>query len=126
MPRILVIDDDRGVRESVATYLRRIGHEVSEASDGRVGLGVLGSEPFDLVITDINMPDMDGIEVIDQLRDVSDGCPVIAMSGGGLFAKELLLKNAEMLGALSTLEKPFELDALHEAVTAALTKSSGR
>jgi CheY-like chemotaxis protein len=122
VPRILVIDDDRGVREGVATFLRRLGHEVLEASDGVRGFEALRSQPFDLVITDLNMPDMDGIEVIDRLRESTNGCPVIAMSGGGLFAKELLLENAEMLGAVSTLAKPFELEELRDAVQAALTR----
>jgi CheY-like chemotaxis protein len=120
MPRILVIDDDRGVRGGVVAYLQRLGHEVVEAADGLQGMKALGSQPVDLVITDINMPDMDGIEVIAQLRDAANGVPVIAMSGGGLFAKELLLANAEMLGAVHTLAKPFDLDDLGAAVREAL------
>jgi CheY-like chemotaxis protein len=118
--RILVIDDERALREGVAAYLRRVGHFVVEAEDGRRGFDALQVDSFDLVITDINMPDMDGIEVIDKLREVTGGCPVIAMSGGGLFAKELLLANAAMLGAVSTLAKPFELDDLARAVREAL------
>jgi DNA-binding response OmpR family regulator len=118
--RILVIDDDRGVRGGVAAYLHRLGHEVVEASDGSQGMKALRDEPFDLVITDINMPDMDGIEVIAQLREAADAVPVIAISGGGLFAKELLLANAEMLGAVRTLAKPFDLDDLGAAVREAL------
>ncbi|MGE0159884.1 MAG: response regulator [Gemmatimonadales bacterium] len=126
MPRILVIDDERGLREGVATYLRRLGHVVVEAEDGRRGFEALQIEPFDLVITDINMPDMDGIEVVDQLRQVTGGCPVIAMSGGGLFDKELLLANAEMLGAVSTLAKPFDLHDLGAAVGDAIAGSGRR
>jgi DNA-binding response OmpR family regulator len=122
VPRILVLDDDRGVREGVAAYLRRLGHEVHEASDGKRGVEALGGRSFDLVITDINMPDMDGIEVIAQLSDAADGVPVIAMSGGGLFATELLLANAEMLGAVRTLAKPFDLDDLGAAVREALAR----
>ena len=123
MPRILVIDDDRAVRENVAMYLRRLGHEVLEASDGLRGFEILAGPAVDLVVTDINMPDMDGIEVIDRLREATDGCPVIAISGGGLFAKDLLLENAAMLGAVSTLAKPFDLNDLRAAVEAALARS---
>jgi DNA-binding response OmpR family regulator len=118
--RILVIDDDHGVRGGVVAYLQRLGHDVVEASDGSLGMKVLRAQSIDLVITDINMPDMDGIEVIAQLREAADAVPVIAMSGGGLFAKELLLANAEMLGAVHTLAKPFDLDDLAAAVREAL------
>jgi len=122
MPRILVIDDDSGVRQSVTAFLRRLGHEVAEAEDGLRGFRMLQGGSFDLVVTDINMPDMDGIEVIDQMRDVAGSCPIIAMSGGGLFAKELLLANAQVLGAVSTIEKPFDLEDLRKAVDAALAR----
>jgi CheY-like chemotaxis protein len=122
LPRILVIDDDRGVRQGVSTYLRRLGYDVVEAPDGALGLKALESQPFDLVLTDINMPDVDGIEVIVKLREAAHGCPVVAMSGGGLFSKDLLLQNAEMLGAATTLAKPFELDDLAKAVESALAR----
>ena len=98
-----------------------VGHDVVEAPDGSDGIELLRDDSFDLVITDINMPDMDGIEVIDHLREAAARCPVIAISGGGLFAKELLLKNAEMLGAVSTLPKPFDLDDLGALVERALS-----
>ena len=123
MARILVIEDDRTLRESITAYLTRLGHDVREAQDGRRAMRALEAGAVDLVITDINMPEMDGIEVINALRDAAAGAPVIAMSGGGLYAKELLLDSAHMLGAVSTLAKPFELEDLRRAVDAALSPS---
>jgi DNA-binding response OmpR family regulator len=121
--RILVIEDDRNVRDVVATYLRRVGHDVLEAADGKRALSAIAADDIDLVITDINMPEMDGIEVITALRKSAPGAPVIAMSGGGLVHKQLLLDTARMLGAVHTLAKPFELEDLRKAVDAALGES---
>ena len=75
----------------------------------------------DLVITDINMPEMDGLEVINELRRKGIDVPVVALSGGGRFLdKAFLLANAKLLGAVSTIAKPFQLDEIREAVEAAL------
>ncbi len=122
MARILVIDDDRHVREGVVRYLNRIGHEVHEAHNGKRGLQAISEGDFALIITDINMPEMDGIELINALRDAVGGAPVVAMSGGGVYPKELLLGSAQVLGAVSTLAKPFELEDLRRAVDVALAK----
>ncbi|MEQ1855333.1 MAG: response regulator [Longimicrobiales bacterium] len=120
MATILVIDDERALRESIARYLRRLGHEVLEAPDGRTGLGTIAASAVDLVITDLRMPEMDGIELIQALRRAGFRAPVIAMSGGGLYPHEVLLDNAKLLGAMSTLGKPFELDQLRQSVEQAL------
>jgi DNA-binding NtrC family response regulator len=72
--------------------------------------------PRDLVITDVNMPDMDGIEFIIALTEASAGIPVIVMSGGGLFGTELLLDSASALGAHVALEKPIDFDELRSAI----------
>ena len=74
------------------------------------------SQEPDLVITDINMPDMDGIELIRALRGREPPLPVVVMSGGGTFDKRLLLDSARMLGAVVALEKPFSLDELKRVV----------
>jgi DNA-binding response OmpR family regulator len=120
LARILVIDDDREVRDSIGSYLRRAGHEVRVASNGREALNGVRKPDIDLVITDLNMPDVDGIEVINELRESTASAPVIAISGGGLIDKQLLLDNARMLGAVATLAKPFELSELDRAIRAAL------
>jgi DNA-binding response OmpR family regulator len=89
----------------------------------------LGSFFAEVVVTDINMPDMDGIEIVTALREASSNVGVIAMSGGGLFAPGLLLDSAAALGADLTLEKPFDLDQLSSAIDGVLASrrgSSGR
>lgn len=120
MARVLVIEDDTGVREALARGLTRAGHEILPAADGRRGLAEFERAPFDVVVTDINMPEMDGIEVITALRRLGSSVPVIAISGGGLLPKELLLSTASTLGAVEVIPKPFEMSALLEAVDRAL------
>lgn len=120
MAHILLIDDEPSVRAGVGRYLRMRGHEVTEAADGAAALRLAASRRPDLVITDINMPEMDGIEVIMAVSKGTPGLPVIAISGGGRMPKELLLQSAEVLGAMTTLQKPFDLEELDEAVTRAL------
>ncbi len=118
MATILVIDDESAVRDTMRRLLERYGHEVREAANGREALKA--APDYDLVITDINMPEMDGIEVIMALTDRRPGLPVIAISGGGRLPKDLLLSSADMLGAVTTLPKPFDLSELIEAVDRAL------
>lgn len=120
MARVLVIDDESGVRRGVARILERMGHEVEQAEDGVVAMRLFDAEPHDLVVTDINMPEMDGIEVILKLLHGDQDVRIIAMSGGGQLPKELLLVDADLLGAVATIPKPFEVEGLMAAVTGAL------
>lgn len=121
MRRILVVDDDPQVRRGLSRALHQSGYEVVEAANGREAMAILRQDPPDLVITDINMPEMDGIEIINELRAAGTPVPVIAISGGGRLPKELLLGDASILGAVATLEKPFELAALLGTVDRLLT-----
>jgi len=123
---VLLIDDEVAVRRSIAAYLGRLGHEVHEATNGEVAIRLASERRFDLVITDVNMPKMDGIEVINALRRAESTAPVIVMSGGGIYPKELLLGSARALGAVSTLAKPFELEQLRMAVETALAGADPR
>ncbi|HSW29702.1 MAG TPA: response regulator [Longimicrobiales bacterium] len=116
----MVIDDEVSVRAGVARYLRTQRHDVFEACDGAEALRLVAQMQVDLVITDINMPERDGIEVIVSLAECQPGLPVIAISGGGRVPKELLLSNAGGLGAVRTLPKPFDLTELRNAVAEAL------
>jgi CheY-like chemotaxis protein len=116
MSRIVVVDDDLKVLRAVAAYLRGLGHDVRTATDGLEATAALSEAPADLVVTDINMPGMDGIEIITSLRDAASDTPIIAMSGGGLFDGAMLLDSAEALGADRTLGKPFDLEDLRRAV----------
>ena len=125
MATVLLIDDEATVRSGVRRLLRTKGHEVLEASNGREAIAAIRRHDLDLVITDINMPEADGIEVIMELRAQGSGVPIIAISGGGRLEKDLLLANAAMLGAIITLPKPFELDVLSASVDRALQVNGG-
>lgn len=120
MARILLVDDQEEVRRAMRRVLERLGHQVTEAGDGREALAAMAGEPPHLVITDINMPDMDGIELMMAVRHGRVGIPIIAVSGGGMLPKELLLENAAVLGAVTTLTKPVGMEELEGAVNHAL------
>jgi DNA-binding response OmpR family regulator len=111
MARILVIDDEAALRDTMRRALEKAGHEVVVAEDGKVGLALYRDKPADLVITDIFMPGQDGFEIIRELR--AEGVvKVIAVSGGDRTGRLNLREHAQSLGARRTLAKPFELKAL--------------
>ncbi|HUP51341.1 MAG TPA: response regulator [Longimicrobiales bacterium] len=116
MARILLADDEAKLRDLFARYLSGLGHDVRTAGNGHEVMAALSEAPADLLVTDINMPGMDGIEILTALRKQGSAVPVIAISGGGYLDKDLLLTSASMLGAQVTLEKPFALDELRSAV----------
>ena len=120
MPLILVIDDDDDVRDTVCELLEVGGYEVAAAPNGRVGLAMLSERGADVVITDLFMPEMEGIETIMTLRASRPAVPIIAMSGGTKWDTVQSLKTAYHLGAMETLPKPITFDALMRAVRAAL------
>jgi DNA-binding NtrC family response regulator len=117
--RVLLIEDDAAVRRLVRRMLERSRHEVTEADNGRTGLDRLGSGAFDLVITDIVMPEMDGIELLMAVRKHHPALRVIAMSGGGRTGQMDFLGSAEKLGASAVLQKPFTFDGLTTAIARA-------
>jgi DNA-binding response OmpR family regulator len=116
MARILVIDDDHAVRLTIQVFLERGGHEVICAADGEQGLRAFASEAPQLIITDIIMPNKEGIETIMQIRERDATVPIIAMSGGGRVGNADFLKMAARLGANEVLAKPFERQDLTAAV----------
>ncbi len=120
MARVLVIDDDEVHRTLVKHMLVGVGHQVEEALDGAEGLRLFGKHPPDLVVTDINMPGLDGHEVISAIRVLHAEVPIIAVSGGGAIAKDELLLKASALGAVEIIMKPFEYTQLVSAVERAL------
>jgi DNA-binding response OmpR family regulator len=121
MAHILVVDDEPLLRRTLRTILERAGHVVDEAGDGNQALRAFAAERPDLVITDIVMPDREGIETIAQLRGENPGVPIIAMSGGGSAGSTLFLELARQLGATRTLNKPIRQAELLAAVDACLT-----
>ena len=116
MTRILLIDDDVQVREMLRQMLERAGYEVVDASSGREGLEHYQAAAIDLIITDILMPDQDGLETIRELRRLAPAAKIIAISGGGQSGLLDLLPIAEKLGAQCTLRKPLRRLELLEAV----------
>lgn len=116
MPHVLVIDDDEQLRGMLRAMLDRAGYEVSVAGDGRQGLKTLETKRVDVVITDIVMPDMEGLEVIMALRRKYSDMKIIAISGGGRNDPHGYLNVATALGANSTLTKPFSREELLSAL----------
>jgi len=117
MARILVIDDETQVRTVLLKSLEREGYQVMDAPNGKVGMELIQEEPFDLVITDIVMPEKEGIETIGDLRHYFPETKIIAISGGGRNLKaNNVLHTAEILGAHCTLSKPFEIEEFLDAV----------
>jgi len=114
-----VVDDDSGVRSVLRAMLELAGYEVIVAENGRQALSLLDIAKVDLIITDLVMPEQEGIETIKILRRDYPDLPVVAMSGafGGDY-----LKIAELLGAHFTLAKPLRLEVVLETVRSALNK----
>lgn len=116
---ILVVDDDSGVLKMTELMLSDGGFNVIVSSNAREGLGMLKAQKVDLIITDIIMPEMEGIELISQLQKDHPALPIMAISGGGRSHNTDFLKFAKKLGAKVVLEKPFRREALLEAVNRA-------
>jgi CheY-like chemotaxis protein len=124
MALILVVDDQDAMREVVSMMVTQLGHEVLTCSDGKQALRVMESKSVDLVLTDILMPHMDGIELVRILRRDRPGLPVIVMSDGGQLDRSVLLRTAGLLGAVDTLGKPFGPEDLAAAVQRVLEAGS--
>jgi DNA-binding NtrC family response regulator len=122
MASILVIDDSVSVLRTIEAMLSN-DHEVTVSDSGPSGIKALRTRAFDLVITDIYMPDEDGLQVIRKARFIRPETPVIAMSG--ITGHMDMLRVAKCLGACQTLRKPCSKDALLEAVGLALASAGG-
>jgi DNA-binding NtrC family response regulator len=108
--RILLVDDDHSMRLALRRALDREGYQVFEAGNGHEALRQLENHAVDLVITDIIMPDSEGIELTFALRKRHPALPIIAMSGGGEWAPEPYLAIARTAGAAQVFAKPFLMD----------------
>lgn len=112
MARVLIIDDEEQVRKLIREVLEEAGHEVVEARNGREGMKLYEANPADVVITDLVMPEQEGLETITGLRRRFPAVKIIAISGAQQKLDLDLLYVAEKLGAIRTMEKPFEMQKL--------------
>jgi CheY-like chemotaxis protein len=122
MSSILVIDDDAAVRQVVGEMLRLAGHDVTIAENGRIAMERLGDQSFDLIITDLIMPEQEGIETIAEIRRRDADVPIVAISGGGRLGPGDYLETARYLGADATLAKPFGRQELIATIDALLDR----
>ena len=112
---ILIIDDDEHYRITLADTLEASGYRVTVAEEGREGIARFKEDPADLVLTDVIMVGLDGIETILEFRKSYPKLKIIAMSGYGSHS-DVYLKSCSLLGAQATLSKPFSLETLHRMI----------
>lgn len=116
MARILIIDDDVKFLKMLRQILERAGHEVIEAPNGDIGVKLFRKDRTELIITDLFMPEKEGLETITELKREFPTLRVIAMSGGGRKGNFDFLEMAGILGADRTFSKPFERQELLQAI----------
>ncbi|MEO5362391.1 MAG: response regulator [Magnetococcus sp. DMHC-8] len=119
MSRVLVVDDDAAIRALLRAFLEEDGHHVEEATDGQQGVRRYQETPVDIVITDVLMPEQDGLELIIELKEMFPEVRIIAMSGGGRGVDAKLgLQLTGFFGVVHQLQKPFTkkqvLEAMHQ------------
>ncbi len=122
--RILIIDDDVELAETIREVLELEGFIVDSVSEGHEGLMMQNSKPYNLIVTDILMPDMDGLEVIMKVRSQANSTKILAISGGGYGDSRDYLIMAKQLGASMVLCKPFDMINLVASVKRILLGSS--
>jgi len=118
---VLIIDDEQSVRESIRMILEYEGFEVNQAVDGEIGLKEIAEQPVDLVLLDVKMPGMDGLEVLQEIRKRSPELPVVMVSGHGTVETAV---EATKLGAFDFLSKPLDRDRLLVVVRNALNTAN--
>ncbi len=117
MARILVIDDEQDIRFLIEKFLVRDGHEVDQAENGKQAMKLIEVNNYDLLITDVVMPEKDGIEVLNELQEHATRIKTIVISGGGARGNiENYLVMAKLLGADWVLPKPLDFSKLQIAV----------
>ena len=121
MPRILVVDDERSIRNTLKDVLEYEKYEIESAEDGAKALELFSQGHFDVVLCDIKMAKMDGIEVLQKLLEISSDVPVIMISGHGNIDTAV---DAIKKGAFDFLEKPLDLNRLLITIRNALEKGS--
>ena len=114
--RVLIIDDDEQMRLLLRQIMEWRGYDVLEAENGKVGLKVQRDTPADLIVTDLIMPEQEGLETIRVIKSEFDGVKIIAISGGGRIGPDAYLPAARELGADKVFSKPFDIGELVTAI----------
>jgi len=123
---ILVVDDDPDLLQSLRVLLESYDYQVIMASNAAAAVAAVSEQGPDLVLTDIYMPDADGFELINALRQHNLSVPVIAMSGGGRVGSYDNLSIATHLGAAAVIDKPFSNASLIDTIERVLADAGGR
>ena len=126
MPRILIIDDESIIRDLLVNILEREGYETETAVSGIDGMKIQQENPADLIITDIIMPEKEGLETIMDLRRNFHNVKIIAMSGGGRIDSETYLQIAKSMGAIKTIAKPIYRNEILKTVRELLESTTTR
>jgi len=113
MKKILVVDDEESVRIILKEMLAKGDYNVEVASDGEEALKILKTGPFDMLITDINMPNMDGVALLQKSKELFPSMPVIFITA---FGKDKIIINAMKIGLANFIEKPFRMDEVLKTV----------
>ncbi len=116
MPKILIIDDEAPVRKMLSKLLTTHNYETLEAENGKVGIKLYNEHHPDLIITDLIMPEKEGMECIRELKKINPDIKIIAISGGGVTNSDIYLKVAKKLGAIRTFSKPIRNNDLIKAI----------
>lgn len=119
MSRILVVEDHVPMRGVIVSILESMGHEVYEAGNGREALRIQQGTPAELLLTDLFMPEMEGLETIQKMRKLYPELPIMAISGGGSHGDPAdYLDMAKKFGARRVMQKPFSVQEMIDAVSA--------
>lgn len=122
MTTVLVIDDSVEIRELLQQMLKVLGYTTRVADGGAQGLASYREAPADVVLLDMFMPDMDGLETLRKLRQLDPGVRIIAMTGGGAFHNVGILKPASLMGANRLLFKPITMEEMRNAIEAVMAE----
>lgn len=123
LKRALIVDDDDMVRLTVGAMMRHLDFDVQEASNGEAAVAFILDSPFDIIVTDLFMPEFDGVELILRIRELTSDTPIILMTGGGRHfpngsdGLEGLVSAAEAFGATGIIHKPFRKQEFSKVVS---------
>lgn len=121
--RVLIVDDDDDLRSVLCDALRKRGYEATDSASAASGLRILQHHSFDLILSDVVMPDMDGIEFLRKVKKENPDQPVVLMSGNTI--GQQFFKAAELFGSKVNLQKPFSIDEMLTAIGRVLDSQSG-